>query len=189
MQTCCFDLAPILICLNIIGNKTVLAERIVLGFRSEPTSGIPDPKSRWFDFPHNFVVNSAMEKLKILPLVFFTLLLFISQSISAQKRVHVSYDLIITGGTIVTMDQSRQVIENGTIAVRDGKIAYVGKGGGLPPNTRPKKVIDAKGKVIVPGLINTHTHVPMGLFRGIADDLDLQDWLTKYIFPAVASFC
>jgi 5-methylthioadenosine/S-adenosylhomocysteine deaminase len=127
-----------------------------------------------------------MEKLKILLFIFFTLLLSNSQSIFAQKRAHVSYDLFIVGGTIVTMDEKRQVIENGTIAVRDRKIVYVGNGNGLPPNSRPKQIINAKGKVVIPGLINTHTHVPMGLFRGIADDLDLQEWLTKYIFPAEA---
>lgn len=127
-----------------------------------------------------------MEKLKILLLVFSSLLLFIPQTTSAQKKAHIAFDLIITGGTIVTMDANRQIIENGTIAVRDGKIVYVGKGIGLPANARPKQLIDAKGKVIIPGLINTHTHIPMGLFRGIADDLDLQEWLTKYIFPAEA---
>ncbi len=127
-----------------------------------------------------------MEKLKILLIVFVSLLLSNPQSISAQKKAHIAYDLIITGGTIVTMNKSRQVIENGVIAVRDGKVVYVGKGGGLPPNARPKQLIEAKGKIIIPGLINTHTHVPMGLFRGIADDLDLQEWLTKYIFPAEA---
>lgn len=127
-----------------------------------------------------------MEKLKILLLLLFTLLLFNPQTIFAQKKAHVAFDLFIIGGTIVTMDKNRQVIENGTIAVREGKIVYVGDGKNLPPNSRPKQIIDAKGKVIIPGLINTHTHVPMTLFRGIADDLDLQDWLTKYIFPAEA---
>lgn len=127
-----------------------------------------------------------MEKLKIILLVLFTLLLFNPQTIFAQKKAHVAYDLFIVHGTIVTMNENRQVIENGTIAVRDGKIVYVGDGSGLPPNSRPKQIIDAKGKVIIPGLINTHTHIPMGLFRGIADDLDLQEWLTKYIFPAEA---
>jgi 5-methylthioadenosine/S-adenosylhomocysteine deaminase len=127
-----------------------------------------------------------MEKLKILLLVFFALLLFNPQTIFARKKAHLAYDLIIIGGTIVTMDEKHQIIENGTVAVRDGKIVYVGKADGLPPNSRPKKLIDAKGKVIIPGLVNTHTHVPMGLFRGIADDLDLQEWLTKYIFPAEA---
>jgi len=48
------------------------------------------------------------------------------------------------------------------------------------------KVVNAAGKVVIPGLINGHTHVPMVLFRGLADDLDLQEWLTKYIFPAEA---
>lgn len=125
-----------------------------------------------------------MEKLKILLFVFFTLLLSNSQTIFAQRKAHIAYDLFIVGGTIVTMDESRRIIENGTIAVRDGKIVYVGDGKNLPPNSRPKQFINANGKVIIPGLINTHTHVPMTLFRGIADDLDLQDWLTKFIFPA-----
>lgn len=127
-----------------------------------------------------------MEKLKILLLVFFTFLLSNSQSIFAQINVHRTYDLLIVGGTIVTMDESRSVIENGFIAVRDGKIIYIGDGRNFPPNSRPKQTINAKGKVIIPGLINTHTHIPMTLFRGIADDLDLQDWLTKFIFPAEA---
>lgn len=127
-----------------------------------------------------------MEKLKILLLVFSSLLLFIPQTTSAQKKAHIAFDLIIVNGTIVTMNANRQIIENGTIAVREGKIVYVGDGKNLPPNSRPKQIINAKGKVIIPGLINTHTHIPMGLFRGIADDLDLQEWLTKYIFPAEA---
>ncbi|MBX7171181.1 MAG: amidohydrolase [Pyrinomonadaceae bacterium] len=129
-----------------------------------------------------------MEKIKKLRIALFTLLLslFIQTSVTAQKIAHISYDLLIVGGTIVTMDKDFQVIENGVIAVREGKISYVGKGGGLPPNIRPKRLIDAKGKVIIPGLINSHTHIPMGLYRGIADDLDLQEWLTKYIFPAEA---
>lgn len=129
-----------------------------------------------------------MEKLKILSILFFTLLLINSQTISAQNTVkkHIGYDLLIVGGTVVTMDKDHQVIEDGYIAVRNGEIASVGKRSSLPPNIRPKQLINAKGKVIIPGLINTHTHVPMGLFRGIADDLDLQEWLTKYIFPAEA---
>lgn len=133
-----------------------------------------------------------MEKLKILLVVLFSSFLLITpQSVFAQKqtsakKAHILYDLLIVGGTIVTMDNNRQIIENGQIAVREGKIVYVGDGKNLSPNLRAKQIINAKGKVIIPGLINTHTHVPMGLFRGIADDLDLQDWLTKYIFPAEA---
>jgi 5-methylthioadenosine/S-adenosylhomocysteine deaminase len=94
-------------------------------------------------------------------------------------------DLLITGGTIITMDGSRRIIENGAIAVRNGEIVRVGTATELR-GTRARQTIDARGKVIIPGLINTHTHVPMSLFRGIADDLDLNDWLTRYIFPAEA---
>lgn len=129
-----------------------------------------------------------MDKLKIYLVVFISFLFISSQSISAQDRTikNINYDLLITGGIIVTMDENHQIIEDGYVAVKDGKIDSVGKRSSLPPNTRAKETIDAKGKVIIPGLINTHTHVPMSLYRGIADDLDLQEWLTKYIFPAEA---
>ena len=96
-----------------------------------------------------------------------------------------SVDLLVTGGTVITMDGTHRIIENGAIAVRDGQIVSVGSAGELK-RTRAKQTINATGKVIIPGLINTHTHVPMSLFRGIADDLDLNEWLTKYIFPAEA---
>src|SRR2546423_2789509 len=95
-------------------------------------------------------------------------------------------DLIISGGTIVTMDGTRRLIENGAVAVREGRIAAVGQRAEVEAGFTARETIDASGKVIIPGLINGHTHVPMTLFRGLADDLDLQDWLTKYIFPAEA---
>jgi 5-methylthioadenosine/S-adenosylhomocysteine deaminase len=95
-------------------------------------------------------------------------------------------DLLIVGGTIVTMDKDRRVIENGAITITDGKIGLVGTRDVVTHNLRARRTINAAGKVIIPGLVNTHTHVPMSLFRGISDDLDLNDWLTKYIFPAEA---
>jgi 5-methylthioadenosine/S-adenosylhomocysteine deaminase len=94
-------------------------------------------------------------------------------------------DLVIWGGTVVTMDKQRRVIENGAVVIRDHKIIAVGtldEVGG----TLNRSAMNVQGRLIIPGLINTHTHVPMSLFRGIADDLDLQEWLTKYIFPAEA---
>jgi len=94
-------------------------------------------------------------------------------------------DLLITGGTVITMDGTHRIIENGAIAVQNGHIARVGTAAELK-TTRARQIINAAGEVIIPGLINTHTHVPMSLFRGIADDLDLNEWLTKYIFPAEA---
>jgi 5-methylthioadenosine/S-adenosylhomocysteine deaminase len=96
-------------------------------------------------------------------------------------------DLLIVGGAVVTMNRDRRVFENGFVAIRGGRIVDVGDATELKAKGyRQKRMIDARGKVILPGLVNTHTHIPMTLFRGIADDLDLQDWLTKYIFPAEA---
>jgi 5-methylthioadenosine/S-adenosylhomocysteine deaminase len=109
-----------------------------------------------------------------------------SSSVVFAQRPEIKVDLIIRGGTVVTMDGSRRVIENGGIAIKDGRIVAVATAAEMDLNYGARQVIEAQGKVVIPGLINGHTHVPMTLFRGIADDLDLQEWLTKYIFPAEA---
>ena len=100
----------------------------------------------------------------------------------------VSVDLLITGGTIITMDADRRVIENGFIAVRGDTIVSMGPNSGMPfpKGVLAQQTIDAKGKLILPGFINGHTHVPMVLMRGLIDDVTLDDWLRKYIFPAEA---
>src|SRR5712691_581719 len=103
----------------------------------------------------------------------------------AQRR-KIVVDLIIRGGTVVTMDAERRVIENGGIAVKGGRIVAVGQSAEIDKSYSAREIVDATGKVVIPGIINGHTHVPMTLFRGLADDLDLQEWLTKYIFPAEA---
>jgi len=95
-------------------------------------------------------------------------------------------DLLILGGAIVTMDGARQIIEDGGIAVENGRIVAVGSRTDIAGKYAGGKTVDATGKTIIPGLINAHTHIPMVLFRGLADDLDLQEWLTRYIFPAEA---
>lgn len=95
-------------------------------------------------------------------------------------------DLLVLHGTLVTMDKERRVIENAGIAVSRGRIVAVGTRKEIVSRYTAPQVVDANGKLVIPGLINGHTHVPMTLFRGLADDLDLQDWLTKYIFPAEA---
>jgi len=101
----------------------------------------------------------------------------------------VSVDLLITGGTIVTMDPRRRILEDGFLAVRGDQIVAVGSGSaaGLtfaPKGMNVKQKIDARGKLILPGFINGHTHVPMTLLRGLKDDMTLEEWLTKFIFPA-----
>ena len=122
-----------------------------------------------------------MKNLKFL--IFALLFLFLPQVIFAQRK---AVNMIITGGTVVTMDAKKRIIENGAVAVEKDKIVAVGTSNEIARQFSSKQIINAAGKVIIPGLINTHTHIPMTLFRGIADDLDLQEWLTKYIFPAEA---
>ena len=93
--------------------------------------------------------------------------------------------LLIDGGTVVVMDDAGTVIEGGAVLVQDDRIAAL-----LEPGTpRPEgaQVIDASGHMVIPGLVNTHGHAAMSLFRGLADDLPLLTWLNDYIFPAEAA--
>ena len=113
------------------------------------------------------------------------ILMTMLSDVAAQTRRQ-SVDLLVLGGTIVTMDQTRRVIDDGGIAVANGRIVAVGPRADIESRYTSRQRSNAAGKVITPGLINGHTHVPMVLFRGLADDLDLQEWLTKYIFPAEA---
>jgi 5-methylthioadenosine/S-adenosylhomocysteine deaminase len=97
-------------------------------------------------------------------------------------------DLLISGGTVVTMDPERRILENGFVVVKGDFIIAIGQGvPRLPAGPIfAKQAIDAKGGLILPGFINGHTHAPMTLFRGLHDDVTLDDWLRKYIFPAEA---
>lgn len=104
--------------------------------------------------------------------------------VNAQRGSNV--DLLITGASVVTMDPDGHIYDKGFVAIRDGRISAVGEGSPVRGQFLAARIIDGRGKVVLPGLINTHTHIPMVLFRGIADDLELQEWLTKFIFPAEA---
>jgi 5-methylthioadenosine/S-adenosylhomocysteine deaminase len=95
-------------------------------------------------------------------------------------------DLLVTGGTIVTMDGARTILDDGAVVVKGDTIIAVGQRAELETKYAAAQTIDAKGKLVLPGFINGHTHVPMTLFRGIHDDVTLNDWLYKYIFPAEA---
>ena len=95
-------------------------------------------------------------------------------------------DLILSARYVVTMDGRHQVIENGAVAVRDSRIVAVGTKAAVDRDWQPKRRIDRPNGLITPGLVNTHTHAAMSLFRGLADDRKLQDWLNNFIFPAEA---
>ncbi|HEV8432541.1 MAG TPA: amidohydrolase [Thermoanaerobaculia bacterium] len=93
-------------------------------------------------------------------------------------------DILITGGTVLTM--AGPDIENGSVVISGGKIVAVGPSSQVDGKYTAKTTIHARGSAVMPGLVNAHTHVPMTLFRGIADDRDLMDWLQNFIFPAEA---
>ena len=105
---------------------------------------------------------------------------------SAQPAGARSVSLVVHNGIVVTVDGSRRVIERGAVAVDGRDIVAVDTAEAIAAKYRGRETIDAAGGVIMPGLINTHTHAPMVLFRGLADDLALMEWLQKYIFPAEA---
>jgi 5-methylthioadenosine/S-adenosylhomocysteine deaminase len=95
-------------------------------------------------------------------------------------------DTIITGGLVISMDGARHIYNDGAIVVTGDSIVAVGPQSELEAKYAGQHTIDAQGKMVLPGFINGHTHVPMTLFRGLHDDVTLTDWLYKYIFPAEA---
>ena len=107
------------------------------------------------------------------------LVLVLATTLSAQpEKQPVSVDLLITNATIVTMDADRRIIENGQLAIRGDEIIYVGPAKNeipFPNGIQFKETIDAHGKLLLPGFINAHTHVPMSLFRGLKDDVTLDE--------------
>lgn len=95
-------------------------------------------------------------------------------------------DIIITGGTVLTLDRVFTRIPQGAIAVAGDTIVATGNEVEVTRHYRAKKIISCPDSIIMPGLVNAHTHAAMTCFRGIADDMELMDWLNHYIFPAEA---
>lgn len=89
-------------------------------------------------------------------------------------------DTLFSNVTVVTMDEELRVLFSAFVGVTDGKISYLSK---TAPEEQPKEIINGEGMVLMPGLINCHTHLPMSPLRGYADDVNLQTWLNDYIFP------
>jgi 5-methylthioadenosine/S-adenosylhomocysteine deaminase len=135
--------------------------------------------------PHALEVNGRNDLLSGgLPLPRLILFLVATLSATAADARAVDVDILITGGTVVTMAGS--TLEHASVAIDDGAIVAVGPSSEIDRQYTAKTVIRASGKAVLPGFVNAHTHVPMTLFRGIADDRELMDWLTHYIFPAEA---
>src|SRR5262249_24665224 len=129
------------------------------------------------------VVSKRMRKVA-LPLLFALACCAGAGSQAAKQAV--SVDVLVTGGTNLTMDGHRRAIQNGGIALRRHPHFLVGGAPLFPKGVMAKRKIHARGKLILPGLINGHTHAAMTLLRGLKDDVTLDEWLTKYIFPAEA---
>ena len=94
--------------------------------------------------------------------------------------------LLVTNALVVTMNPAAEVLQRGAVAIDGTDIVAVGPMADVAGRFRARDTLDAAGQIVLPGLINTHTHAPMVLYRGLADDLALSEWLEKYIFPAEA---
>jgi 5-methylthioadenosine/S-adenosylhomocysteine deaminase len=92
----------------------------------------------------------------------------------------------LTGGVVVTVDANRRIFDPGAVAIDGTDIVALGTAAEIAAQFSARDRIDTTGSVVIPGLVNTHTHAPMVLYRGLADDLALKEWLEKYIFPAEA---
>ncbi|HEY7066675.1 MAG TPA: amidohydrolase [Chloroflexota bacterium] len=97
-------------------------------------------------------------------------------------------DLLILGGVVVTMAAQHPVLDPGAVAVRGREIVAVGPRDAVLAASRAVRTIDARAGLVMPGLVNGHTHLPMTLFRGLADDLPLDRWLQQYIWPSEREF-
>jgi 5-methylthioadenosine/S-adenosylhomocysteine deaminase len=131
-------------------------------------------------------VDAVKNAIVLASLIVLTAILFSTFAVGQAVKEAVAVDLLVTGGTVVTMDGEHRVFENGVVAIRGDEIFAVGPKSMFIKGVIAKQTIDAKGKLVLPGFINGHTHVPMTLFRGLKDDVVLDDWLRKYIFPAEA---
>jgi len=127
-----------------------------------------------------------MKKLTAVQVSIGTVVLAVLLNGAMFAQTKQDVDLIVSGGMVVTMDGARTIVRDGSIAVKGNEIVAVGPRAEIESRYAGGQAIDARGRLVLPGFINGHTHVPMTLFRGLHDDVTLNDWLYKYIFPAEA---
>lgn len=130
---------------------------------------------------HEKPIWSSCAARAITRLLLWNLAIFAAHAASPEP-----VDWIVTGKFVVTMDASHRVIPNGSVAIRGERIVGIGPAGEINARFRAAHILKREQDLIAPGLIDTHTHAAMSLFRAFADDQRLQDWLTKFIFPAEA---
>jgi 5-methylthioadenosine/S-adenosylhomocysteine deaminase len=111
---------------------------------------------------------------------FIILVALLTQGLEAVEPA----DWVIRAKYVVTMDAHSRMIEGGAVAIRDTSIVAVGTQDDIARRFQAKHTLDKPDAILAPGLIDTHTHAPMSLFRAIADDMRLEDWLNNFIFPA-----
>lgn len=108
--------------------------------------------------------------------------------IAEENLLKATADIILTGGIVVTMDEARRIIENGAVAIKGDQIIAVGTADQIKEEYEATEVVACTGRAIIPGMVNAHTHAPMTLLRGLADDLRLDVWLMGYVMPVEREF-
>jgi len=109
-------------------------------------------------------------------------LLLFHASPSAARRA----SIVVTNGAVVTMDAGRPIMGRGAVAIDGDSIVGVDTPDAIEKEFTADQRIDATNHIVLPGLIHTHTHAPMVMYRGLADDRALMEWLQNYVFPAEA---
>ena len=96
--------------------------------------------------------------------------------------------ILVKNGLIITMNSERRIIEDGSVVIEDDRIIGIGKTRDVLKEHRPESVIDAHNKVIIPGFVNTHSHLYQTLLKGLGDGLKLVDWLQTIIYSTAEHF-
>ena len=97
-------------------------------------------------------------------------------------------DIIISNGAVLTVNNNDEIINNGAVVIKKNIIIDLGKSFDIKNKYKTEKEIDAKSGVIMPGIVNAHTHLAMSIFRGLADNLPLDKWLMEHVFPEEKRF-
>jgi 5-methylthioadenosine/S-adenosylhomocysteine deaminase len=114
------------------------------------------------------------------------ILLVATATVVAAQSTRRAATLVVIGGTVLTQNAQHVILSPGAVAIDGTDIVAVDRPDVIAGRYRAAQTIVARDQIVLPGLINTHTHAPMVMYRGLADDLALMEWLQKYIFPAEA---